>query len=196
MRIFSVAAAFCIASSTLCAQTVVPDTNIKFGLDDFDPGYLFMVDKTNAPPGFPRYTSVVMKYNAPTIEVIDWTVDAGSDWYLVKPGDAFSPQNIQAGLFLRMFEVLDGPPHYAHAAVDVGLSDFWLGVATSYSGPRTVFGWVHLQPTSPTELTMLANAISYNSPGIIVGTTTLVPEPTVTVFMAIGLPIVLNRRRK
>jgi hypothetical protein len=114
----------------------------------------------------------------------------------VKNGDVFSPENIQAGLFTRL--VTFGPVIYP--AADVGLSDFWLGVATGHnlSSNRTAFGWAHLQPTSPssTGLMMLANVMSYDSRGIIVGTTTLVPEPATIWFVAIGLPVLLRRRRK
>jgi hypothetical protein len=65
----------------------------------------------------------------------------------------------------------------------VGSGDFHLGLALEYytPGPETgldVFGWVHLKPVDGL-LTMIENVISYDSPGIIVGTMEIVPEPNV-----------------
>ena len=197
MRILPVAAAFCIASSSLCAQTVIQNTNLVFGpVNNFPPAnYVFTVGQSTAPVQI-DYTSVWMKYSRPTLEVTTINIDEGSDWYVVKQGDVFSPENIQAGMFTKL--VTFGPVVYP--AANVGQSDFWLGVATghSLSSNRNAFGWAHMQPTttSPTGLVMVANVMSYNSRGIIVGTTTLVPEPAAIALVAIGLPMLLHRRRK
>jgi hypothetical protein len=135
-------------------------------------------------------TGIWIKYSNPTIQVVNYTLDEGSDWYVVNPGDAFTPANIQAGAFTKLMEVTGVPPYDPlYPAANVGPNDFWLGVATGKTlfGPRTVFGWVHLRPQFPSSntLTMVENAVSYNSPGIIVNTTTLVPEPgTVALLIA------------
>ena len=95
------------------------------------------------------------------------------------------------------------PP--VNAAVDT--SDFYLGTSTGEGydpfmgvekGRRTAFGWAHLKPSFPgsTTLVMLGNVMSYDSPGIIVGTTTLVPEPGVTALFAVGLIGIVVRRHR
>ena len=53
--------------------------------------------------------------------------------------------------------------------------------------PRNVFGWVELNNLN-NNLTMITNAVSYDS-GIIVGTTQPVPEPNTVVLFIIGLVI-------
>jgi hypothetical protein len=108
--------------------------------------------------------------------------DEGSDWYVVHPGDAFSQATIAAGRFTPL--VTFGP--VIHPPASVG-DDFYLGISTGKGfdipADRTVFGWVHLRQKSDGR-SMVENVMSYASRGIIVGTTTIVPEPAA---IAMGL---------
>lgn len=123
------------------------------------------------------------------------SLDEGSSWYVVQPGDVFSPQTIASGQFTPL--VTFGP--LPHPAVDVGDGDFYLGIRTySLNVPgKPAFGWVHLN-SDGTELaphaTMVSNAMSYGSQGIIIGTTTLVPEPCGLAMVA-GLGVIVNSQR-
>lgn len=65
----------------------------------------------------------------------------------------------------------------------VGPNEFYLGVRTGagFGGNpvppnRTAYGRVHLRPVNGV-LSMVENVMSYNSRGVIVGTTSVVPEP-------------------
>jgi hypothetical protein len=115
------------------------------------------------------------------MQAINTNIDQGSDWYVVHSGDEFSRANIGAGLFPTLIRVSPTTP-IPGPSLNVGTGDFWLGVATGtvLFGERTVYGWVHLHPSFPgsTSLQMVENVMTYNSLGVIVGTTTaIVPEP-------------------
>lgn len=121
------------------------------------------------------------------MQAINTNIDQGSDWYVVHSGDEFSRANISAGRFPTLIQVSPSTP-IPGQSLTVGTGDFWLGAATGtvLFGQRTVYGWVRLQPLFPgsTTLQMVDNVMTYNSLGVIVGTTTvLVPEPS-TIAMA------------
>jgi len=123
------------------------------------------------------------------------TVDQSSDWYFVQPGDQFGPATIAANQFLRVpFFVPPQPPYF------IGSSDFYLGVSTSDSlnqpFVRNIFGWIQIHDDNGV-LSAGGNAVSYHSPGIIVGTLTeVVPEPSSLIPSIIGAVVVLAARRK
>lgn len=117
--------------------------------------------------------------------------------FLVEPGDLFNDTNIRSGQFpkLHFFGLLQPVP--------VGNSDFYLGIAQlseDSSGlfgefPGT-FGWMHLRPTNiGNGLEMLENVVSYRTRGIIVGTTTIVPEPASAGLVVAGFAGLFIRRR-
>jgi hypothetical protein len=107
------------------------------------------------------------------------------DWYLVSFGDTFSEAttHILPPVFLE--GVLPRPP------VEVGTSDFYLGVELDGS----TYGWVQLKPIDGV-VTMVANAVSYSSRGIIVGTLNVVPEPSSAGLAFIGLAALCPRRAR
>jgi hypothetical protein len=99
------------------------------------------------------------------------------DWYLVPAGDIFSEATIDQYPAMFLQGRLIGPP------VEVGTSDFYLGVRLDIS---EAYGWVRLRPIGD-MVTMVANAVSYNSRGIVVGTTQVVPEPTSSVVLPFAM---------
>ena len=84
----------------------------------------------------------------------------------------------------------------------IPLGDFYLAAQTASSTlvpPVTVintpvFGWMRLNNTG-TRLIMLDNAVAYGTPGIIVGTTTALPEPATLGLFMIGARALQRRRR-
>jgi hypothetical protein len=168
-------------STNLHAQTVVQNSNLIITPDTGLPpaNYAFSVwqDAARTDP-----TSVWFKYDGLKMQAINTNIDQGSDWYVVHSGDEFSRANIGAGQFPTLIRVslTNGTP-IPGPSLNVGTGDFWLGVATGtvLFGERTVYGWVHLHPSFPgsTSLQMVENVMTYNSLGVIVGTTNTVPEP-------------------
>lgn len=185
------------------AQTVVSGANLELlSPNNSFPGenFSFTVwqDAAATDP-----TTIWLNYDGSHVSFGGTNVDEESDWYLVHPGDHFGKTAIQAGAYPTIW----GFP-VPSVNANVGSSDFYLGVSTGQGydyvpelggnkGHRTAFGWVHLQPVAPgsTTLVMLGNVMSYDSPGIIVGTTTLVPEPTTAAFLALAGFVGATRRR-
>jgi hypothetical protein len=165
----SAAVVFCIFTSYSHAQTVVVNSNVAAT----SPGILGTVALTVQQNAVRTdYTSAWFNYDGRNLSFATINLDEGSDWYVVQPGDIFSPATIQAGLFppLVTFSEFNYPP------VNVGRVEFYLGVSTGQGfdipEDRTAFGWVHLRRVNQfeTRLMMVENVMSYDSPGIIVGT--------------------------
>jgi hypothetical protein len=199
-------------ATALHAQTVYENTHIRASWwagvpPQYPPQINFEIWKNDQfPPEFPPLMSpcvdcggeISFEYDGARIKASVLTADEGSDWFLVQPGDAFSRATINAGQFPTIINLIPPP---AGGEVTVGSGEFYLGVSTGSwmtspdERPRTAYGWVHLRPVNGV-LTMVSNVMSYNSPGIIVGTTTLVPEPATCVLVtAAGLVCLCRRRR-
>lgn len=150
-------------------------------------------------------TSVWFAMNLLSLYPYSWHLDEGSDWYLVPFGATLTLESIQSGQFqplLAMGTSSNVPPP--------STTDFYLGIATStmyfdpvrggyYFLPRTTFGWVHLQWQDDFTFKMIGNAMAYGEGGIIVGTTTAVPEPTPIVaglFVCIAANFIRSRGRE
>ena len=183
----NVAIIICILACDLQAQTVVVNDNLRIGGSDFtDADFNIGVDQDAAKT---TYTGAYFDYTGTRVSYNTTLLDEGVDVYVVKPGDVFSPAAIKNNQFTPILTF--GPVSYPSAFV--GSGDFYLGVSTGigysdspFRGNRTAFGWVHLHPVNGV-LTMVSNVMSYNSPGIIVGTTTLVPEPGAVGLIAMAL---------
>jgi hypothetical protein len=82
---------------------------------------------------------------------------------------------------------------------EVGEDDFYLGIwlpkgdHQTYQNYGQWYGWVHLRPVNGV-LTMVDNAMSLDSRGIIVGTLEVVPEPASAGHALIGLVALLKLR--
>jgi len=141
------------------------------------------------------YTGISFDYTRSSLAASLWTLDEESDWYLVNSGDIFSTTTIAAHQFPIIFTT-DNP----RPAVSIPLGDFYLGMTTGLGFTnghpnRNVFGWLELYNPG-TELIPIANAVSYNEPGIIVGTTTAVPEPASLLVLAVPLAFLAATRRR
>lgn len=176
MRSMLVLLAICVPGAAFGA-TVISDTHISFVYAPADPlGNVSLTVQQGAIGG--DYTGVWFQFSP--VDATEFSLqpktsnlDEGSDWYLVEQGDAFTKQSIANGDFAPVL-VANG----TWDTVTVG-SDFYLGVNTGGLPPdsRESIGWVHLQFVN-NALTMVENVMAYNAPGIIVGTTTVVPEPS------------------
>ncbi len=171
-----------LGTTPLAATTIVENDNLAFEphLDSFpglgDSNYLATVIQDLQGD----FTQVWFDYDGENLRVIEINVDEGSDWYLVQSADEFIFENIKAGEFPVVIDIADPSP-IPGRSVFVGSGEFYLGVRTGPDGAfepeqRNVFGWIHLRNT-PDGLETVANVMSYDSPGIIVGTTMIVPEP-------------------
>lgn len=181
------------AASVAHATIVVTGTNVVlsegglFGTTDYT--LTVYQDAAATDP-----TSVFFDYNGTKLEVVSWSLDEESDWYVAFAAEVFSAQNIERDQFTAIFttESPRGP-------ISVGSGNFFLAVSTgqgedaSSEPNRHVFGWVELSNTGE-ELVALRSAVAYDFPipgapanGIIVGTAVAVPEPSSLMLVALGL---------
>lgn len=180
-----------LACSLANGYTIVSNDNMVFGVQPSKFQLTIFQDAATQ-----ESTGIWFDYDGSELTAELSSVDEGSDWYVVHAGDRFTPESIAAGDFTPL--VTFGPVLQPSAVV--GSEDFYLGVVTGtwneFLNPRTVFGWVHLRPIEPlsTTLTMVENVLSYDSPGIVVGTTTLAPEPS-QAAMIIGVVASLSAFR-
>lgn len=200
-----------VAALTPCVvfgATVVPNTKITFGprLEPFPPGtnYTARIDQDLL--GDYTEISFAFKQVSATEYSLDVTLvnlDQSADLYLVEPGDSFSKEGIARNEFTPLF--IAEP--WFNASATFG-SDFYLGVNTGKMAGdrRDAFGWIHFQALAmplpfpafdDDVLVMVENAMSYDSPGIIVGTQMVVPEPATIALTSIAfISLVTLRRRK
>jgi hypothetical protein len=178
----SVAIICFFVASELSAAVVIEDANLSWGPDGPFPG---VPDgnyraKVFQDAGASDHTSAWFHYDGSSIRGITANLDQGSAWYVVSAGQALTQQTIQQGLVAPL--ITSGPIFHPSVKLIRG-QDVYLGVVTGQgNGPedRDVYGWVLLRPVGaflPT-LTMIDNTMSYQSEGIIVGTSIVVPEPT------------------
>jgi hypothetical protein len=191
-------------STALQAQTVSVNSRIVAQVSPSGIG--FQVSKDGQPPPFHEPplscvecdTEISFEYDGSKIKTFSVLADEGSDWFLVQSGDLFSAATINAGKFPTIINAVPPPEG---GEIGVGPGEFYLGLRTGrgFEGTRpnrTAYGWVHLRPVDGV-LTMIENVMSYNSRGIIVGTTTILPEPPVgtLVIGAVAVLFAIRCRR-
>ena len=159
------------------APVVVANSNVVVSPNtDFPPAnYTAVVNQNNALDTTQAWFQ--LGGNEPTgysFRLHTYLTDEGADWYWVDAGDLLSEQTIADGVWM---DNLAFP--FTQQTRPVA-TDFYLGIATGNidSGPdqRDAYGWVHLQIVAG-KLTMVENVMSYDSVGIIVGTSNAIPEP-------------------
>lgn len=198
VREFFVAVACWLAVvSSTSGATIVTDASVEFWPIDLPNGkYVSRVDQDV----FGDYTDTWFEFTIDVggyfLRVTQWNIDEEADWYLVDAGDSFSKEAIAANKFTPLFTT-----DHAYPAVNVSpypATDFYLGVNTGINLPdyREAFGWVHFRIVNGVTLTMVDNVMSYHSPGIVVGTTQLVPEPAACHLLLVGMLSILKLRSR
>jgi len=175
------------------AEVVVVAGNIKFGPFDVSGGGL--ADHWAEFPSallLPLHwdSTVLFKSDPPALSVVGCSLATTQRWYLVEEGDVFSEANIAAGQYPALHAW-----YGTYLPVVVGMDDFYLGVTATRvytdSAQFDIYGWIKIGQ-SPQGLTQLGDAIAYRDPpfrgneGIIVGTTTIVPEPATWVMLVMA----------
>lgn len=143
------------------------------------------------------FTCALIFGGGTTLDPISTCLDEGTFWYLVEAGDAFTIDNITSGRFPEVGHLgFPGNGTVIHNdSFDVGYGDFYLGVRTGLDGlDYDVLGWLELRNTTGNTLELIRNAVGYETEGIIVGTTTLVPEPTSLFLLTFALLAMFPRR--
>jgi hypothetical protein len=111
------------------------------------------------------------------------------EWYPAQFGDILSDNTLPVG---RDNVFLEPNPLY------VGSADFYLAIALKGGfpdpRPRRAFGWIHFRPVDG-RIEMVSNVMAYNVPGLIVGMSTVVPEPTTAAIILAILAISVCERR-
>ena len=189
-----------IVSGQTSAQVVINE-NVRFNAIAPSLGeYRIAASKCvtwDAPACLGAQPSVALRYDSGILDAGLVTLDEGIDLFVTQPNDVFTAKNVEMGNFpivLNLVPPVSSPP------APVGTGDFYLGVRTGVGfvalgiPNRDVYGWVHLRPVNGI-LTMVENVMSYNSRGIVVGTTIVVPEPTSLAMVACGLVIGLINGR-
>jgi hypothetical protein len=129
--------------------------------------------------------SARFSYSGESIKLTDQSAGIHKEFYVAHFGDLLSEYTLLAGGL--------GEPLLFDKSVNVGSGEFFLGVwVRGY--PAGEYGWVHLRLTNGV-VTMVENVMAYNVPGIIVGTTTVVPEPAALPIALAALAMSYARNR-
>jgi hypothetical protein len=197
---------FFFASSTsaltpIPGLTVVEDTHMSWEAGGGSGDYFAKINQEVIPCCSGNYSYTGAYFNFPVgndslFEGAGHLVDEGSVWYLVEPGDVFTEATIMAGKFLSITGGFGSLPD-GNNAIPLPGEEFYLGVATAedneYDTPN-IFGWLKLGLTQSLELVMLDNAVSYASKGIIIGTSTAIPEPSSIALLVGSIAACILRR--
>jgi len=134
-------------------------------------------------------------------------LDEGSDWFVTNPGDLFTRDSIDAGQFNFLPIQYESAIPGGSLDVEVGES-FFLGVNTGssddfFSGDsvpfdviRQHFGWGEFLINQNGELQILDSAVAYDLGGIVIGTSTAIPEPSSGLLMLAGIAFPFLRRSR
>ena len=137
-------------------------------------------------------------------------LDEGSDWYVTNPGDLFTRDSIDAGQF--NFLPIQSQSAIPGGSLDVEVGEsFFLGVNTgssedfgsgygdsvvSFDAIRQHFGWGEFLINQNGELQILDSAVAYDLGGIVIGTSTAIPEPSSGLLMLAGTAFPFLRRSR
>ena len=181
--------ALLLTTSAATFATVVSDTNVTLRV----PGYFYQYAlRIYQDAAATDYTEIEFDRSGQNLTLRMENADEGSDWYFAALNNPFTAATISQGSFTPF-----SPAQPTH---NVGFTDFYFGINTGrgFAGGtpgREVFGWALLR-NSASGLQLLGSAVTYDRPGIVIGTTTTVPEPTAALLLAgAAFPLLLRRRR-
>ena len=200
--VVSTLSTFCLLLSTAAlGQTLVEDANV----DLFAPpasGSPFLFAQISQDPAGTDDTGIEFSVAAgPSVGLATLTfenvlLDSGSDWYLAEFGDVFSTQSIANGTHEIWGGFAPDGSGILGGEIDVPVGDFFLGVATSITGTRDVFGWAQFNIDDQLNVTLIDNAVAYQSNQILIGQNAI-PEPSSAVLLfAMTVGTTLRRSRK
>jgi len=130
---------------------------------------------------------------------ITGTVGSPHSWYVVSQGTAFDPTWISTAT--PFASVPAGQPTSFNGSLPltngtVFFMGFWLDTGDNIPGAGDGFGWAKIQYTTSSGLVLLDTAVENSGHGIIVGTTTVVPEPSLHLLTAMGAAGLLFKRKR
>ena len=153
------------------------------------------------------FGEVAVSGSTATLLLNNTALDEGSDWFVTNPGDLFTRDSIEAGQF-NFLPITE--PASGSLDVEVGES-FFLGVNTgrsddffsgfgdpdvSFDAIRQHFGWGEFLINQNGELQILDSAVAYDLGGIVIGTSTAIPEPSSGLLMFAGTAFLFLRRSR
>jgi len=172
-------------------SAVVVNTNVSLGSGDFGqfPVYDYALTIEQYPPPGASITSIFFDRSAQNLIYRSMNLDGGSYWYFAELNHIFTPNNIAQDNF-TLFNQPD-------QSFQVPYGDFYFGVRTFSDQGENIqgFGWA-LMNNSESGLALLGSAITYDQPGIIIGTTTTVPEPGIMGLLLPALTTLVFARRR
>lgn len=150
----------------------------------------------------------------PAYQIQTWTQPNGAGngayvWVTINGSLILSPYSSSVGIGQRWFSVTNGTvfnsaalstetPFANNLSPPFNPGQIQLSVGTNFylafvqlEGFTNQYGWVQLQYTG-SSLTLLGNAIENSGSGIIVGTTTVVPEPSALMLTGLSFGLLVS----
>lgn len=129
----------------------------------------------------------------------NYTVGIPHSWYVVSQGTVIDPTWISTATPFASSPVgqpatMDGVLQLTNGKIFI--MGFWLDNGNNTPGTGDRFGWAKIQYTTAAGLVLLDNAIDDSGYGIIAGTTTAVPEPSLHWLVAMGASGCLLKRKR
>jgi hypothetical protein len=195
-----------VAQSASVGATIVTN-GVELGSGGFVGDYNFIVYRDPSLLG--NYTGVWMDFGRDAtsgeffLTGTNSLLDEGSNWYLVDQGDVLSSKSIAAHEYPLIVGVRGGTNVFNTVSFlpplldDPGIfsREFYLGIGP----PSSAWGWAKLGIRlvfNEYHLTLLESALAFDANGIVVGTHTLVPEPSSCLMpVALAAVAIANRRR-
>jgi hypothetical protein len=171
-------------------SAVVSNTNVMLMTGSngfaFDIQYTLTIEQYPPPGASP--TSIFLDQNGQNLIYRGMNLDGGSYWYFASLNDQFTANSIAQGQFTLFNQLYNSFP--------VPYGDFYLGVRTFSDFGENIqgFGWAQLN-NSVSGLTLLGSAITYDQPGIVIGTTTTIPEAGPMMLLLPAVTIIGLARR-
>ena len=176
---FSALLVLCLLLKTEApAQTLVEDTNVGLSLGT---ATIYQDIAGTDPTSIWFSVTSGPSSGLVTLTFDDFNLDEGSDWYLAELDDVFSETSISNGVHI----LWGGAPNIIGGTIEVPLGDVYLGINTGsgyYDNFRDTFGWAQFNIDDQLNVTLVDNAVAYQSSQIIIGRNAI-PEPACSFFL-------------